>query len=327
MTSTTEDRAEHPDVAEISDLTEGLLPPDRTTAVRRHLDECELCADVHASLEEIRSLLGTAPGPLRMPDDVAGRIDAALAAEALLDARASQARAEEAPGAAETPEAPAEGTPEAVGAARAASSEDDRAHVSRETARVSRETSTPADRPAGRPRSATTGPGRKGRLRGRRRIAVLGTVFTVAALGFGSLLLSSLNDGGAPEKGQETTAADTFSGERLKERVDHLLASSQGKGGGSRTPFGVESEGTGASPRVLREPAVPECIREGIGRDDAALGTERGTYQGKEALLVVLPDAADATRVTAYVVETNCVDDPSSGAEAKVLLKHSYTRS
>ncbi|GAA1430462.1 hypothetical protein GCM10009601_47770 [Streptomyces thermospinosisporus] len=333
MTSTTEDRAEHPDVAEISDLTEGLLPPDRTTAVRRHLDECELCADVHASLEEIRSLLGTAPGPLRMPDDVAGRIDAALAAEALLDARASQARAEEAPEApeapeaAETPGAPAERTPEAVGAARAASAEDDGAHVSRETARVSRETSAPADRPAGRPRSATTGPGRKGHLRGRRRLAVLGTVFTVAALGFGSLLLSSLNDGGAPEKGQETTAADTFSGERLKERVDHLLASSQGKGGGSRTPFGVESEGTGASPRVLREPAVPECIREGIGRDDAALGTEHGTYQGKEALLVVLPDAADDTRVTAYVVETTCVDDPSSGAEAKVLLKHSYTRS
>ena len=68
MTSTT-DTAEHPDVAEISDLTEGLLPPSRTADVRRHLDECELCADVHASLEEIRGLLGTLPGPPRMPDD------------------------------------------------------------------------------------------------------------------------------------------------------------------------------------------------------------------------------------------------------------------
>lgn len=334
MTSTTEDRAEHPDVTEISDLTEGLLPPDRTGAVRRHLGECELCADVHASLEEIRNLLGATPGPFRMPDDVAGRIDAALAAEALLDARASQTPAEEASEAARTSEAqaPAEGVPEAVDTSRAARSEGGRAHVSRETAsretaRVSRETSGPADRPAGRPRSATTGPGRKGRLRGRRRIAVLGTVFTVAALGFGSLLLASLNDSGAPEKGQETTAADTFSGDPLEDRVDQLLASGQGKGGGSRTPFGVESEGTGASPRVLKEPTVPECIREGIGREDAPLGTERGTYQGREALLVVLPDAADDTRVTAYVVETSCVDDPSSGAEAEVLLKHSYTRS
>lgn len=87
MTSTT-DTAGHPDVAEISDLTEGLLPPDRTAGVQRHLDECELCADVRASLEEIRGLLGTLPGSQRMPDDVASRIDAALAAEALLQATA-----------------------------------------------------------------------------------------------------------------------------------------------------------------------------------------------------------------------------------------------
>ncbi|WP_375165481.1 zf-HC2 domain-containing protein, partial [Streptomyces sp.] len=90
MTSTT-DRAKHPDVAEISDLTEGLLPPERTADVRRHLDECELCADVHASLEEIRGLLGTMPGPPRMPAEVAGRIDAALAAEALLQSTAPDA--------------------------------------------------------------------------------------------------------------------------------------------------------------------------------------------------------------------------------------------
>ena len=87
MTSTT-DMAGHPDVTEISDLTEGLLPPSRTADVRRHLDECELCADVYTSLEEIRGLLGSVPGPTRMPADVAGRIDAALAAEALLDATA-----------------------------------------------------------------------------------------------------------------------------------------------------------------------------------------------------------------------------------------------
>ena len=77
MTSTT-DMAGHPDVAEISDLTEGLLEPSRTADIQRHLDECELCADVHASLEEIRGLLGSVPGPTRMPADVAERIDAAL---------------------------------------------------------------------------------------------------------------------------------------------------------------------------------------------------------------------------------------------------------
>ncbi|WP_373569073.1 anti-sigma factor family protein, partial [Streptomyces alfalfae] len=81
MTATT-DSAGHPEVTEISDLTEGLLSPSRTSAVRRHLDGCELCADVYASLEEIRDTLGTLPEPPRMPADIAGRIDAALAAEA-----------------------------------------------------------------------------------------------------------------------------------------------------------------------------------------------------------------------------------------------------
>lgn len=60
MTSTA-DTEQHPDVSEISDLTDGLLSPSRTAEVREHLDSCALCADVHASLEEIRGLLGTLP--------------------------------------------------------------------------------------------------------------------------------------------------------------------------------------------------------------------------------------------------------------------------
>ncbi|GAA3300589.1 hypothetical protein GCM10020295_41720 [Streptomyces cinereospinus] len=75
----------------------GPAPPSRTADVRRHLDECELCADVYASLEEIRGVLGTLPGPARMPADIAGRIDAALAAEALLQATAPDAVSAPAP--------------------------------------------------------------------------------------------------------------------------------------------------------------------------------------------------------------------------------------
>ncbi|MEV6001317.1 hypothetical protein AB0M25_18985 [Streptomyces griseomycini] len=306
MTSTT-DRTEHPDVAEISDLTEGLLPPARSSDVRRHLDECELCADVRASLEEIRGLLGTMPGPPRMPAEVASRIDAALAAEALLHATA--------PDTGEDPDAP----PVTLDVEQ----RDGQTHVSRET-------SASPVRPAGRPRSSTTGPGRKSRLRGgRRRIAVLGTVFTVAALGLGSVLLSPWNDGKEPDGEQQTTAADTFSEEKLEKQVTDLLAHSQPEGTGSRTPhtFGMQSESGAASPKVLKQPAVPECVREGIGRNDAALATEQGTYGGKKALLVVLPDVSDDTRVTAYIVDATCVDTPSPDATAKVLLKHSYTRS
>ncbi|WP_030898196.1 MULTISPECIES: anti-sigma factor family protein [unclassified Streptomyces] len=306
MTSTT-DMAGHPDVAEISDLTEGLLPPSRSSDVRRHLDECELCADVYASLEEIRGLLGTLPGPQRMPADVAGRIDAALAAEALLNATG--------PEAADTSAPPSE---------LPSGSEDGRDDSG---ARVSRETSAPVDRPAGRPRSSTTGPGRKDRTRnGRRRIAVLGTVFTVAALGLGTVLLSSLDDGTPPRDTageQQTTPADTFSEGKLRQQVTDLLAENQSKESSSRTPFGAETSGT-SHPRVFRQPTVPGCVRDGIGRNDAALAVENGRYQGKKAMLVLLPDAADATRVTAYVVDATCVDQSASTASGKILLQRSY---
>ncbi|MFF7488345.1 anti-sigma factor family protein [Streptomyces luteogriseus] len=304
MTSTT-DMAGHPDVAEISDLAEGLVPPARTTELRRHLDDCELCADVYSSLEEIRGLLGTLPGPPRMPADVAGRIDAALAAEALLNAAGP-----------ETAE-----TPEPVSAPGSTSEDDSGAPVSRET-------STSPDRPAGRPRSSTTGPGRKSRTRiGRRRIVVLGTVFTVAALGLGSVLLSSLGDNKPPHDTageRQTTAADTFSEGKLREQVTGLLAENKTKGGGSRTPFGAATAPGTNQPKLAKEVVVPGCVRDGIGRDDAALATEDGTYQGKKAMLVLLPDAADATRVTAYIVDATCVDHELPSAAGNVLLKRTY---
>ncbi|WP_217247034.1 hypothetical protein [Streptomyces sp. AC602_WCS936] len=280
----------HPDVAEISDLTEGLLPPSRTTDVRRHLETCELCTDVYTSLEEIQGLLGTLPGPERMPDDVAARIDAALAAEAPLSATTAD-----------------------------------------DGARVSRETSASTDRPAGNARPSSTGPGRKERRRGgRRRIAVLGAVAAAATLGLGSVVVSSLTGSDPADDtahGQQTALADTFSEGKLKEQVAGLIADEQGTRNGSRTPrsFGMESE-TGAENHVFKQPTVPECVQRGIGRDDAALATKEGVYKGKEALLVVLPDAANDSRVTAYIVESACMGQPSV-SKAKVLLKHSYARS
>lgn len=291
MTSTT-DTAGHPDVAEISDLAEGLLPPSKTADVRRHLDECELCADVHASLEEIRGLLGTLPGPPHMPAEVASRIDAALAAEALLHATA----------------------PEAVEALASIGTGD--------SAYVSRETSATTDRPAGHARASSTGPGRKERTKsGRRRIAVLGTVFTVAALGFGSVLLSTLNDGkpSDPSAHGQASASDTFSEGNLENQVTGLLAKSQ-------SSVGAESVPGSDKPFVKKQPVVPECVQKGIGRNDTALATKEGVYQGTDALLVVLRDASDATHVTAYIMDASCVDNAPS-SKAKVLLKQSYARS
>lgn len=206
MTSTT-DTAEHPEIVEISDLTEGLLSPSRTEEVQEHLHGCELCADVHASLEEIRGTLGTLPGPAHMPADIAGRIDAALAAEALLETKAPA-------------EAEYEDKDEAEAQTQSASP------VSRETTPADSPTA-PADRPSGHPRAAT-GPGRGGRTRTRRRRgAALGAVFTAAAIGLGVLFLQ--NGGGtptgAPESGtpRQSSSALSFSENKLESQVQKLL--------------------------------------------------------------------------------------------------------
>ncbi|WP_338484833.1 hypothetical protein VM636_15325 [Streptomyces sp. SCSIO 75703] len=287
MTSSTADMTGHPEVTEISDLTEGLLAPPRATLLRRHLERCAACADVHASLLEIRDLLGTLPEPVPMPEEVASRIDAALAAEA------------------KTRE------------------------PSPDSGSVSRETRATAARPAGHARPSTTGPGRKSRGQaGRRRIAILGAVTAAAALGLGSVIVSSLGRDSTPDTvaRAQATLADTFSEGQLEDRVAALLAGGQWDESGPGTPhtLGMESE-TGPENRVLEQPTVPACVRQGIGRDDVALATEAGVYQGKEALLVVLPDSAHAGRVTAYLVDSTCVGRPSLG-EGTVLLQHSYTR-
>ncbi len=41
---------------------------------------------------------------------------------------------------------------------------------------------------------------------------------------------------------------------------------------------------------------------------------------------MVLPDASNDSRVTAYIVESACVAQPAV-SKAEILLKHSYARS
>ncbi|MEU2116638.1 hypothetical protein ABZ567_13530 [Streptomyces sp. NPDC016459] len=311
MTSTTgkADTTQHPDVSEISELTEGLLSPNRSAVVRRHLAVCPLCADVRTSLEEIRGLLGTLPGPPRMPAEIVGRIDAALAAEALL--------------AATTPESDAS--------------------VSRETSRTASETAgspsrLPAtDRPAGRP-GAATGPGRT--RRPRRRIALLATLGAAcSAMVLGtSLYLSqvgTMNAGGdaADTKKADTTAAAPlipFSGAPVEDRVHALLAEE----GMARTPRGIGPESMSAEtgttpPQRNRDTAVPGCVLAGTGRTDAVLGHERGEYQGSPAYLLVLPDPVDSSRIQAYVLDASCADrtTASGSPAADLLFSQTYPRS
>ncbi|WP_127354725.1 anti-sigma factor [Actinacidiphila soli] len=290
MTSTTgrtgTGTEEHPEVAEISALAEGILPPQRSTDVRGHLEACVLCADVRASLDEIRDLLGTLPGPPRMPADVAGRIDAALAAEALLDASP---------------------TP-----------------VSRETGAgdVSRETTTAADRPSGRS-PAPSGPGRP---RGRRRRWVKGALVTASAaavLSLGGLLAHSLTAGsGASTSSSDSAVSDSAGASKqqsLEAHVHQLLAAA---GASAHVEGGA---GTGNGPMVKSSGSLPACVTEGIGRSGTPLAFDRGTYQGADSYLVVFPSAGDAAKVDAYLVDASCVT-ATPGKPGTVLSKDTYAR-
>ncbi|MFD5557972.1 anti-sigma factor family protein [Streptomyces sp. NPDC127068] len=317
--TTSIDTAGHPAVEEISDLTEGLLPPDQAASLRLHLDACPECTELHASLEEIRSLLEAADTPGPMPDDVAARVDAALVAEA-----APATRAE---------------SPDPI----AAVSEPPQ-HVSRETAPPAKVPDrTQLQRPAGHGRGGT-GPGRTDRGRSRRiRTAAFGTVLAVAALGLGSLLVQSM-DGGNNDQGSPTNRTaptpevhGSFSKSNLQGRVHELLkkespaansagtdAPSLGAASGEEppsphTPFRDGDTGT------LTTVDVPECVQQGIGRTEQALASEEGTYGNKAALLVVMPHVSDTNQVSAYVVDTTCVTQRSA-APGKVLLAHSYPR-
>jgi hypothetical protein len=311
VTSTT-DTAGHPDVEEISDLTEGLLPPDRSTDIRQHLNTCEPCADVHASLEEIRGLLGSVPDIEPMPADVAARIDAALAVEALLAISGDDTE----------PSGNGTGTSgDAIGT-----------HVSRETSAA---TERPADRPAGRPQ-ASTGPGRKKSGRGRRRrTLVLGTVLTAAVLGAGTLVIQSFTGGSSTTAhGTPSPSISSFSGASVQNQVHDLLAakkpeqpgykSQHPRSGGTEnqsTPTGTESANT----LLQTEVPIPDCVRRAIPRSDQALAAKTGSYSGKSAYLVVLPKPGDSTRVTAYVVDASCIRQ-QPGTAGTVLLKDSFAR-
>ncbi|WP_395361607.1 zf-HC2 domain-containing protein [Streptomyces sp. YH02] len=320
MTSTAgrANTTQHPDVSEISDLTEGLLSPTRSAAVRRHLDGCPLCADVRTSLEEIRGLLGTLPGPPRMPAEIAGRIDAALAAEALLNATTPESDTSVSR---ETPPATAEAAPAAISAPV-----------------TERPSNRATDRPAGRS-SAATGPGRAGKPR-RRRVALLSTLgaaFGAIVLGT-SLYLSQAGNVTAGGEAADTKKADTvagaaqlpFSGSPVEDRVRALLTENESAG----TPRGIGPESMSAgsetkAPERNRDSVVPGCVVAGTGRSDAVLKHEQGEYQGKSAYLLVLTDPADSKRVQAYVLDASCAERTtgSGSPAADLLFSETYPRS
>ncbi|UQX02010.1 hypothetical protein [Streptomyces sp. RerS4] len=306
----------HPEVSEISDLTEGLLTPARTAEVRRHLGDCALCADVRDSLAEIRSLLGTLPGPPRMPSSVAGRIDAALAAEALLDSTTSRVDASASRAAADSEPVTGGGD------------------VSRETSPAPVSRTAPPLRPAGH----SSGPSGPGRRRARRRIAVIAGLAGAAACAFGVLLFNGLS--GTPSSdttarssasqaptnsSDQASGAGDYTAQGLRDNVRQLLAT----GNQTNKTMGLDSAAPGIAPSDrLASPeavAVPPCVRLATGRSEAPLAAELGSYRGTAAYLVVLPHSGDPARVDAYLVDASCADDPAK-TPGGPLLTGTYPR-
>ncbi|MGW6589935.1 hypothetical protein [Streptomyces globisporus] len=312
----TADTAQHPEVSEISDLTEGLLIPSRSAEVQQHLAECDLCTEVRDSLEEIRGLLGTMPDPGPMPEDIAARIDAALAAEA-------------------RPTSSTENEP--VVFSRQTTTDEGAT-----TNRTATGSATAPDRPAGRS-SAATGPGRRPARR-RRRTVVLGTAFGAAIIGMSVFFLQALSPSDGASKSvtdSGVSAADSsapaYADGTLEAQVRDLLGdkASQKSPGVKKVPPEADTKSSSEALTPEAEPsrspmkapvvAVPPCVQKATGRTTPALALDEGTYRGTDAYLVVLPHTSDSSRVQAYVVASSCVGTaPESSGQ--LLLTRSYNR-
>ncbi|SHL65051.1 anti-sigma factor family protein [Actinacidiphila paucisporea] len=294
MTSTT-DQDPHPDVMAISDLMEGILPPERATVVRAHVESCVECAEVLASLREIQDLLGGMPEPEPMPVEVAARIDAALADEARLDGVLP--------------------------------------YVPRETSLPSQDASGPRSVPRGTSASvgrssASTGPGRR-RLR---RGLLIGAASVATVLALGGLVYELASSSGGNTMNADS-GAQRKSGARNQDAssvvgddVARLLGGARGGKTGSNGVTSPMLHADGDS-RVTAPDGtvvtVPSCVLQATHRTQRPLAADREPYQGVDSFLVVLPDPADGDRVDAFVVTASCTAD----TPGRVLFHNSYPRS
>jgi hypothetical protein len=86
---------DHLSLDELAELDEGLLPPERTSAVRAHLHGCEQCRARADAITSTRSLLASLPAE-PMPAAVKARLDRVIAEEAGHAAEEAGSTAEEA---------------------------------------------------------------------------------------------------------------------------------------------------------------------------------------------------------------------------------------
>ncbi|GAB3120145.1 hypothetical protein GCM10027160_35630 [Streptomyces calidiresistens] len=74
----------HPDDVRLAEWAEGLLPPGQAASIDAHLGECARCRAVEEDLTLLREELAHLNDDLRMPGDIAARLDLALASLPLI---------------------------------------------------------------------------------------------------------------------------------------------------------------------------------------------------------------------------------------------------
>ncbi|MEO3765767.1 hypothetical protein [Streptomyces sp. B5E4] len=298
----------HPEVEELADLAEGLASPARSQQLHHHLDECATCREIQEALDGVRGLLGSLPEPGPMPAEIAGRIDAALAAEARYDADVS-----------------------AVDVSRETASPE--VHVPAPREAVSRETRSGRShrRPAAH-RADATGPGRRARRWPRALLGAAGAAALVALTVVLVQLPQSGSDegsvdmtanqeqsqGNAPKAAPSDGSQGALSPGSLESRVLGMLQQPDRREGGGA---GEGPSDSGDDPFIAEgdAPQVPQCVRAAVNRADTPLAAETDTYEGTPVYIVVLPHTGDSQRVDAYVVNSSCTSSPEQPGE---ILHH-----
>ncbi|MTE20003.1 hypothetical protein F0L17_12925 [Streptomyces sp. TRM43335] len=115
----------------------------------------------------------------------------------------------------------------------------------------------------------------------------------------------------------------------MEEQVRSLLsdgAAEKPKQKKNANPGLLESEESDFSTKASPEaPAVPPCVREGIGRDETPLAVGLEPYRGQQAYIVVLPHHSGGTHVDAYAVDAACVEK-NPPAPGEVIGTGTYER-
>jgi hypothetical protein len=296
----------HLDPEVISDLVGGLLTRDQAASLDRHFMTCAECRDMRDSLAQVRHLLGSLPAE-QIPVAVAERIDLALAAEA---------RRRDAAG--EKPAGQPFGAEPAPKAGRRLSR---RGARSLAEARAGRAHRLPAmARAAAAVAVVVTGGVLGFAIVDSIRSSVPETNATSSAPQEDRSLGAEAGSGAPPSSFALGQRAYTKNG--LASEVRALLAaasptaSAKGRAAESPTatakgPAAVPVPGVAQSDSVAGRQSyggpLRPCVRAAAGRPGVPpIAVDLGTYQGRPAAVIVLPDAKDPARIEVYVVDSTC---------------------